>query len=96
MMTVLTSPPEPNRRLHEDWTLESEVRPFHPYVYRPSMGPLEIIVNGPELDWIRQHFSNIPMVAGAKQLRWGGEIAAFIVNNMPCKSGHYSLDKEQA
>jgi len=79
---------------HEEWTLESQVRPFHPYVYKPVHGDLEIIANGPELDWIRQHFTGIPMVTGAKQLRWSGEVAVFIVNNLPCKSGHYSLDKE--
>ena len=90
MLRILVSPPG-RASTHIEWNLSSTQRPLHPYVYKASLGELVIIADGAELDWIRFHFTGIPMIKEATQLRWSGDIAAFIVNNIPCTTGPYSL-----
>lgn len=41
-----------------------------------------IIASGRELDWIRDNITGIPM-SKKNQIRWTGDIAAFIANSLP-------------
>lgn len=87
-----------HRNGHQDmieWELNSTTRPFHPKTWCPAFGDLTVIADGPELGWIKQHFAGIPMVSAARQVRWTGDDATFIVNNVPCVSGAYGLYYEQ-
>lgn len=94
MLKIIINTPHTNA-YYDEWTLDSSVRPFHPKFYTPTMGPLLVIADGPELGWIKQHFTGIPMVSAARQVRWQGDVAAFIVNNVPCVSGGYGLNHER-
>ena len=45
----------------------------------------EVQAGGEELECIRLTFSNLRMTVGSSVVRWRGEDARFIVNNMPLR-----------
>ena len=51
----------------------------------PPMGPMgqidSVAADGHELEFIRQHFSNIPMT-DSRIIVWYGDVAMFIANNI--------------
>lgn len=46
---------------------------------------VEVQADGDELDFISVQYSNIPMVARNRIVRWFGDDAKFIVANLPSK-----------
>jgi hypothetical protein len=46
-------------------------------------GCVEVIATDAELVHIRNQFDNLPFPAGATRVRWRGDLAQFIYDNLP-------------
>lgn len=43
---------------------------------------IQVVATGPELEYIRERFTNVPMVSTRNRICWIGDVAAFIINHL--------------
>jgi len=70
------------KEIDEIWWVDSARKPWE------SLKDITIVAiqaNGDELQYIRDHFINIPMLAMKRTAIWKGEFARFIYDNLTAK-----------
>lgn len=77
MLTFIFITPNSRERVEYPW----HVGENKPFFENPVIKCAEVIADGDELDFIVTHFRNLPVREG-RTVRWRGEFAAFIHDNL--------------
>jgi hypothetical protein len=77
MLTIESIVSRPLGPLLDTWTLGKPVRKL-----RELKGVFKAKANGPELEYVRKYFPNLPALPKAKEVIWTGADAAFLVANL--------------